>query len=122
MKIGEFARRAGVTASAIRFYEKRGLMPVSRRQANGYRSYRTEDLRVIELIGQARELGFSLQDVERFMKRPPIERRDKARLLPVLEAKLALLDNHLAAIEQQRTAIKVFMEQIKHAGASERMP
>ena len=113
MRIGDFARRAGVSASAVRFYEKRGLMPPSRRQANGYRSYGADDLRIIRLIGEARALGFTLGDVERFMSRPSAERRDKRKLLPVLEARLTLLDRHLAAIQDQRTAVIAFMDRIK---------
>lgn len=113
MQIGEFARKAGVSASAIRFYEKRGLMPPSRREANGYRSYDADELRVVQLIDQARSLGFSLKDVALFMSRPPEARRDKHRLLPIMENKLALIDEHLAALHRQREAITAFIARIR---------
>ena len=113
MRIGEFARKAGVSTSAIRFYEKRGLLPSSKRQANGYRRFDDEDLRIIRLIDQARSLGFSLKDVALFMSRPSEERRDKHRLLPILAEKLALIDQHLAVVQQQRAEILAFMTQIK---------
>lgn len=87
-------------------------MPPSRREANGYRSYGPDDLRIVRLIGEARSLGFTLGDVARFMSRPSAERRDKRRLLPVLEARLALLDRHLVSIQEQRTAVMAFMDQI----------
>lgn len=112
MRIGEFARRAGVSTSAIRFYEKRGLLPPSQRQPNGYRHYGADALRIVQLIGQARALGFSLNDVARFISRPPEERRDKGRLLPILADKLASLDQHLVAVQQQREAIIAFMDGI----------
>jgi MerR family copper efflux transcriptional regulator len=112
MRIGEFARQAGVSASAVRFYEKRGLLPPSARQANGYRHYDADDLRIVRLIDQARSLGFSLRDVARFMNRAPEERRDKRRLVPILADKLALLDQHLAAFQQQRAAIIAFMDEV----------
>ena len=120
MRIGEFARQAGVSASAIRFYEKRGLLPVPERHPNGYRSYDADDLWTIQLIDQARSLGFSLRDVKRFMSRPLEERRDKRRLLQILEDKLALLDQHIAAIHQQREAITAFMDRI--TGYPPRLP
>ena len=113
MRIGEFARQAGVRASAIRFYKKRGLMPPSRRQANGYRSYDAGDLHIVQLIDRMRALGFSLSDVERFMRRPVEDRRDKRSLLPILEAKLARLNEHLAAVRGQQEAITVCMNQIR---------
>ncbi|WP_443026071.1 hypothetical protein [Sphingomonas sp. PB2P19] len=49
-------------------------------------------------------------DVEQFMSRPSAERRDKRRLLPVLEARLALLDQHEVAIQEQRAAVIAFMD------------
>ena len=39
MKIGELARRTGLTASRIRFYESLGLLPMVDRMPNGYRHY-----------------------------------------------------------------------------------
>ena len=114
MRIGQFARLAGVSASAIRFYEKCGLMPPPQRHSNGYRSYGEDDLYVIRLIAEARALGFSLVDVGRFIRRPPAERRNKQRLLPILERKLALLDQHLDAIAKQQAAIRAFIDRIGH--------
>ena len=125
MRIGEFARKAGVSASAIRFYEKRGLLPPATRQANGYRSYSADDLRVIRLIHQARSLGFSLNDVARFMTRTPRERRDKSRLLPLLADKLHRIDQHLTTVQQQRAALAAFIDHIKtsgHIGAPQLTP
>ena len=39
LKIGELARRAGVTAKAIRFYERKRVLPPPKRAANRYRFY-----------------------------------------------------------------------------------
>ena len=39
LKIGELARRTGVTAKAIRFYERKRLLPPAKRAANRYRLY-----------------------------------------------------------------------------------
>lgn len=44
MKIGELAKRSGLAASRIRFYEKIGLLKTVKRSANGYRSYPPETL------------------------------------------------------------------------------
>jgi MerR family copper efflux transcriptional regulator len=88
------------------------LLPQSQRQANGYRHFNADDLRVIRLIDQARSLGFSLNDVALFMSRSVEERRDKRRLLPIFADKLVLIDQHLAAVQQQRAAIVAFMELI----------
>lgn len=63
MKIGELAKRSGLAASRIRFYEKIGLLKTVKRSANGYRSYPPETLLVLELITNAQDAGFSLDEL-----------------------------------------------------------
>lgn len=58
MKIGELARRTGLAASRIRFYEEAGLLVVQR-QANGYRDYPEQAVLLLELITGAQRAGFS---------------------------------------------------------------
>ncbi|NCO45819.1 MAG: MerR family DNA-binding transcriptional regulator, partial [Vibrio sp.] len=47
MNIGELAKRTGLSASKIRFYEKVGLFKTVKRKANGYRSYPPEAVMVL---------------------------------------------------------------------------
>jgi DNA-binding transcriptional MerR regulator len=55
MRIGELARRLGVTTKALRFYEDRGLLPRPTRVANGYRDFGAEDVvRLRVMIGLRR--------------------------------------------------------------------
>ena len=63
MKIGELARRSGLTASRIRFYEASGLLPTVSRQANGYRSYPEEAVMILHIIASAQQAGFTLDEV-----------------------------------------------------------
>ena len=60
--IGELARRAGVAASALRFYEERGLL-AGRRSAGGQRQYPRHVLRRVAFIRAAQTVGLSLEDV-----------------------------------------------------------
>jgi MerR family redox-sensitive transcriptional activator SoxR len=66
MKIGELARRTGVNASAIRYYEKLNLVPVPYR-ASGQRRYTDETLYRVMLIRFARDMDFSLAEVRIFL-------------------------------------------------------
>ena len=63
MKIGAIAKAAGMTTSAIRFYEKQGIIPPATRDANGYRDYPAALVTRLRLIAQAQQLGFSLKEV-----------------------------------------------------------
>jgi len=50
MRIGELARRSGLTTSRIRFYEAKGLLNVVSRKANGYREYPADALMILGII------------------------------------------------------------------------
>jgi MerR family redox-sensitive transcriptional activator SoxR len=66
MKIGQLATRAGVNASAIRYYEKMGLLAAPHR-VGGQRRYPTDALDRILLIRFAGEMGFSLGEIKLFL-------------------------------------------------------
>ncbi|WP_326565503.1 MerR family transcriptional regulator [Amycolatopsis rhabdoformis] len=66
MRIGELARRAGITPRALRFYEAQGLLPAGR-SANGYRDYDEDDLRLVSEIQTLRTVGFTLEDTRPFV-------------------------------------------------------
>ncbi|CAA9268619.1 MAG: hypothetical protein AVDCRST_MAG77-3053 [uncultured Chloroflexi bacterium] len=62
MRIGEAARRSGVPAKTIRFYEDEGVAPRPPRDASGYRAYGPNDVRRLRLLGRLRSLGLSLDE------------------------------------------------------------
>ena len=83
LTIGEVARRSGVAASALRFYEDRGLIG-SEREGSGHRRYPRPVLRRIAFIVFAQRIGLSLEEIgAELAKLPPNRvptRRDWSRL------------------------------------------
>lgn len=63
MLIGDLARATNTRIETIRFYERRGLVPVPPRTLGNYRSYGADHLKRLSFIRRARELGLSLDDV-----------------------------------------------------------
>src|SRR5437667_1331009 len=63
LKIGELASRAGVTAKAIRFYERKRVLPPAKRAANGYRLYGNDAVEMLSFIKQATGLGLTLAEI-----------------------------------------------------------
>ena len=61
LSIGAVAARAGVNPSAIRYYERIGILPEPERHA-GRRRYTEATIRRLEVIGVAKRAGFSLDD------------------------------------------------------------
>ena len=66
MKIGELAARSQLNASAIRYYEKLGLLPAPDR-LNGQRRYPSAALDRVLLIRFAAEMGFTLGEIRLFL-------------------------------------------------------
>ncbi|MFF5208407.1 MerR family transcriptional regulator [Streptosporangium sp. NPDC000396] len=66
MRIGELARRAGVSTRALRYYEQQGLI-TARRTANGYREYGEADLKLVTEIRSLLTVGFTLEDARPFV-------------------------------------------------------
>jgi MerR family redox-sensitive transcriptional activator SoxR len=62
LSIGEVAERAGVNVSAIRYYERNGLLPEPERES-GQRRYTSETIRRLGTIDVAKRAGFSLAEV-----------------------------------------------------------
>ncbi len=101
MTIGELARRSGVRASAIRYYEALGVLP-SPPRSSGQRRYDETALQRLAIIRFAKHVGFSLPDIRQLLAgvstRPPPERwRRMAH--ERLEAVEAALD-HARAIKR----------------------
>jgi Cu(I)-responsive transcriptional regulator len=63
MNIGLAAKRSGVPAKTIRYYEEIGLIGPAGRTAAGYRDYGSADVETLRFIQRARSLGFSVKDV-----------------------------------------------------------
>jgi len=63
LTIGEVAERAGVATSAVRYYERRGLLEADARRS-GQRRFREATLRRLVFIGMLQDAGLSLDDIE----------------------------------------------------------
>jgi MerR family redox-sensitive transcriptional activator SoxR len=66
MKIGDLAARAGLNASALRYYEKMGLL-ASPHRTGGQRRYPGDALDRVRLIRFASEMGFTLGEIKLFL-------------------------------------------------------
>jgi MerR family copper efflux transcriptional regulator len=63
MQIGGLAKRTALTVDAIRFYEKRRLLPKPMRSAGRFRVYGEDDIERLNFIRQMHGLGFSLREI-----------------------------------------------------------
>lgn len=67
LRIGDLAKRTQMSVEAIRFYEKRGLLPKAARSVGRFRLYATDDVSRVHFIRQMQSLGFSLQEIKQLV-------------------------------------------------------
>ncbi len=68
MTVGRLAKTAGVNIETIRYYERRGLLPEPTRKESGYRLYSDEDVKRLQIILRAKELGFALREIQELLE------------------------------------------------------
>ena len=102
MTIGQLARRSGVAASALRFYEAEGLI-AGTRSAGGHRQYPRHALRRVAFIRAAQTVGLSLPQIKAALATLPDARTPTKSDWARLSAGWApLLDARIAALQQLR--------------------
>lgn len=100
--IGDIARRAGVAASALRFYETQGLIAAGR-SPGGRRQYPREVLRRVAFIRAAQAVGLSLEEVRQALATLPGSRTPtQADWQRLSRAWQPVLDERIAALTRLR--------------------
>jgi MerR family copper efflux transcriptional regulator len=103
--IGDVARRAGVSAPTIRYYEEIGVLVAPARSSTGYRRYAARAVEEVRFVKKAQALGFSLEEVAEILR---LSRSGKAPCARVL----SLARQHLAAVEERIRQLQHFREQL----------
>ena len=97
--VGEMARRLGVPASTIRYYDKEGLLPFVGRSSGGIRVFTEKDFEWLRIIECLKQTGMSLKDIREYIELAMQGDETIARRLElfrkqrtVLEARMDTLD------------------------------
>ena len=97
MNICAAAKRTGVPAKTIRYYESIGLLPRSPRTAAGYRVYGDRELAMLGFIRRARMLGFAVRDVSSLLALWRDRRCSSAAVKALAQRHVADIDAKIAA-------------------------
>lgn len=106
-RIGEAARRSGVSAANIRYYEKEGLLAPQGRSDNSYRFYSEADLHRLRFIRLCRAMDMSLDEVRTLLA------LDGARKADCVAAR-DTLDTHLGHVRERLAELQALEHELEH--------
>ncbi|SQH76003.1 HTH-type transcriptional regulator HmrR [Shewanella benthica] len=106
MKIGEVAKKTGLSIKSIRYYHDIGLICATRGE-NGYREYDQPQIDSLNFISHSRDLGFSLDDCRSLLDLKLNQDRDA-------EDVKRLAKTHLDMVSERITKLQALESQLKH--------
>jgi DNA-binding transcriptional MerR regulator len=112
LKVGELARRTGLTVRTLHHYDELGLLKPSQHTEAGYRLYTRDDVARLQQVLSLRQLGFALEEIRDCLDRPgfaPLEviRLHLTRLREQIKLQQKLCERLEALAEHFRTAAEV---------------
>lgn len=112
LKIGELAKRTGLSVRALRHYDEIGLLLPSARTDAGYRLYNQQDVARLYRLLALRQIGLPLADIG------PLLMGDGMALPALVERQMQVLDTRIA----EATALREKLGQLQHTLAQQRDP
>ncbi len=105
--IGEAARQSNVSAKLVRHYETMGLLPHVGRTDGGYRQYTYKEVHTLRLTGRARDLGFSMAEIDGLLKLWHNRRRSSSDVRQIAS-------KHVNELDRQMTQLCAMKKTLQH--------
>ncbi|HEX3722164.1 MAG TPA: MerR family transcriptional regulator [Nitrolancea sp.] len=111
LRVGELAKRTGLTVRALRYYDEIGLLSPPRHAHSDYRLYGDDEIARLQQIASLRQLGFALEEIREILTRPEIS------VQQVIELHLARLNEQIALMEQLRARLEALTRGLNANGS-----
>jgi DNA-binding transcriptional MerR regulator len=119
ISIGELARRAGVKAPTIRYYEQAGLLPVPARTQGQQRRYGQVAIARLNFIRHARELGFEAAAVRELLALSEQPDRPCAEVDSIARHHVEDIDRRIARLVALRRELQRSLDLCRHGRVGE---
>ncbi len=106
MTVSRAARRAGLTAKAVRLYESKGLLEPAPRTDAGYRLYQDKDVEMLRFVRQARALGLNLAEIREIIDLERGGAQPCGRVLGIVNARLKEVEVALRDLRALRRGLQ----------------
>lgn len=107
MNIGQASDATGVSAKMIRYYEETGLITPAQRSAAGYRVYAENDIQTLRFIRRARDLGFTVNQIEDLL----LLWRDRSRASADVKR---IATDHIADLQKKMRELQEMVSTLSH--------
>lgn len=107
MNIGQAAASSSVSAKMIRYYESSGLIEQVGRTASGYRVYTDRDVHTLRFIRRARDLGFSVEQIQSLLELWRDRDRSSAEVKAVAE-------QHISRLCEKVSELQAMIQTLQH--------
>jgi MerR family copper efflux transcriptional regulator len=114
MTIARAAKSVGLSASALRFYEREGFLAPSGRTRSGYRLYDQSALERLRFLRAAQSIGLPLKDIRTVLDMDA--RTSRPRLRDLLESRLADVESKVKELNSVRDALSRALARCRHSG------
>lgn len=98
LTISQFARQGGVSVETVRFYHRRGLLPLPTAGSTSFREYHSCHLQQLHFIRQAQLAGFSLHEIKTLLNLDPAQ--DRLHIQALAKRQLAKLHQQIKEMQQ----------------------
>jgi len=98
LTVTEFAKRSGATPHAVRYYTRLGLLRPQQNPDNGYHLYKPRDIRWLRFIQQAKQLGYTLNEIKEIMHEADQGRSPCPRVREILQQRIVENRRRLEAL------------------------
>jgi MerR family copper efflux transcriptional regulator len=116
MLINELSKKTGVTAHTIRYYEKCGLIEGKRKadvKSNNYFHYDDETVEKLEIIRDAKAIGFTLSEISNLIEAWYNNKFTIAKKISILDEKLLSIDEKIKQLKEMKKLIAEFKREIE---------
>ena len=115
MQIGEIAKQSGFSKDTLRYYEKIGLIQLTKQQrgANNYRIYDGRILQELELIKKLKNVGFTLNEIKDLKRMGALDMISCGAVGPLVKEKLMKIETQLAELQEQKRKLLLLMQSCK---------
>ena len=125
--IGQIARKTNTPASTIRYYESIGLLPEPIRTPAGYRQYTSSDLSRLLFIQRAKNLGFSLKEIQQLLRLMEEEESLKdpkqcQKIQDIAQTKIEELQQKIQELQELKNTLATLVQKCEQRTPRQKCP